>query len=144
MSKAKSLAIGNDTLKRTDRCAMHYQTSPKPKLDWDGGREADELPLGGFWTVYSLSPLRARTQEQGRRNTAKRGGRAGLTSSTATAAGPQAGRSPGPTFDPFCWEIETGLKVSEKHDLKLFTTPTVSHRKHHQVRPQISSHCRCH
>ena len=133
MSKAKSLAIGNDTLKRTDRCAMHYQTSPKPKLDWDGGREADELPLGGFWTVYSLSlpplPLRSSVPGARTRRTTKKGGE-GFTSSNATAAGPQArrrGRSPGPTFDPFCSsEMETGLKETE-NKTKLFATQTVGH-----------------
>ena len=119
--------------------AIHYLTSPKPKLDGErSGRTAAGRILDCLLTLPPPSQdPGARTKEH------RKKGRAGLTSSTATAAGPQAGRSPGPTFDPFCWEIETGLKVSEKHDLKLFTTPTVSHRKHHQVRPQISRHCRC-
>ena len=123
----KSLAIGNDTLKRTDRCTMHYLASPKPKLDWDGGREADELPLGGFWTVYSLSlpPLPLRSSVPGartRRTTKKRRGRVHFIQCHRSR-----GRSPGPTFDPFCSsEMETGLKETE-NKTKLFATQTVGH-----------------
>ena len=95
---------------------MHYLTSPKPKLD--GGERSGRTAAGRIFGLFTHSPhpflppsVPGASKDEGPPQ--KEGeGRANFIHRTA-------GHSLGANFFyPFCWETETGLKVSEKQDLK--------------------------